>query len=217
MHEINLLPPQRRQSLQRTTLLIAINKFLASLLWAIGVVTAGGVTAIVCFWILSIIASGSTQSELQLTLQQYRAAQTQQNQQAAFLSFVQNLGQNRLLWSDLLKDFFVSVPPGVTISSLSGQLDDKDKTPTGTTKPSGQILFGGQAVARSTLTIFADRLRLIPEVSNVEAPNANLIERDNPQYTFKLIVGSTTTTTKTPATAPTAPSLNPPLLNGPPQ
>lgn len=214
MHEINLLPPQRRQSLQRTTLLIAVNRILASLLWGASLVMAVGVGTIGVFWALSIIASGSTQLELQLVSKQYQDVQKQQAEQSSFLTFIQSTGQNRLVWSQVLKDFFAAVPPGVTISSLSGKLDDPTKA---NSKPTAQILFGGQAVARSTLTIFSDRLQLIPGVTAVDAPTSNLIERDNPTYTFKLTLGTVpnaSSTTGQPVTPPkTAPNL--PTINGP--
>ena len=110
--------------------------------------------------------------------QQLRDQIAEQNLQ---LEYVQGLSSNRLAWADFLTDFLATVPPGIEIGGLTGSSVVRGNTV-------NDVIFtlNGQAAVRGGLIIFADRLRLLSGVTAVEAPNSNLIKRENPLYRFTL-------------------------------
>jgi len=182
MREINLLPPHRRRTLRREMILLTLSQLLSTLLSALVLVTIGGLTAIVVLWGAGLQAGQSTDVEFQATVLKYRELRDQVSQQNDLLKYVHTLGVERVVWSTLLRELFTVVPPGATISTMS--------VPFNTDQAEKKYLLSiaGQAQARSTLTIFAERLRGLSQVAQVESPNTNLLIRDNPTYRFVLTI-----------------------------
>ncbi|MEX1997970.1 MAG: hypothetical protein WEA04_04860 [Candidatus Andersenbacteria bacterium] len=181
MREINLLPPSRRQSLRREVTLASIGRFLSSLMVGLGMLTVGAVLAMIGLWIFFYTVAATNNVEFERTIAQYRELRDGIAEQNIFLNYIYGLGTGRQVWSDFLPGLFTSIPPGVEIATMSGRSVINEEGVVEST-----FTVSGRAAARSTLTIFADRLRLLPDVAQVDAPSSNLIQRENPLYRFTL-------------------------------
>lgn len=181
MHELNLLPPDRRRSLRRQATLVSLTYLMNSLVAAAGLLVVGSFLAWGGLWFMSTTASPTTASELLLVVSDYQKLRDDIARQNLFLTNLNTISQKRLVWSQVISAFLESVPPGADIATLKGNtLVKPDKS------QSLSMTISGKAVARSTLTSFGDRLRALPFVSSVDAPTTNLLLRDNPSYTFTL-------------------------------
>ncbi len=181
MHEINLLPPARRQSLRSEVALLSFARFLSTLIVALGTLSGAGLLVAAVLWIFGLTTTGAASDELKQNIAAYQQLRDTIAAQSVFVTTVHTLSQERIVWADFLEKFFAVVPPGVEITAMGGTLDLA-----GSHLRDVHFSVSGQAVARSTLTVFQDRLQSLPQVQAVEAPSSNLILRDNPLYRFTL-------------------------------
>lgn len=192
MREINLLPPHRRQSLQREVVAISLSRFLNSLIVAIGLVGGSGIVVIIGLWVYATSLSVASDAELEQTITTYQELRDGIASQNLFLTEVHAQAATRVVWSDFASSVLTVVPAGADVTGFSGLsplsvgtataeeegVDETTEAPTFT--------LSGRAVARSVLTVFTDRLKGIKGVTAVEAPNSNLLHRENPEYTYTL-------------------------------
>jgi len=172
MHELNLLPPVRRQQLQQESALVNISRLIRRIIIAFAVLTLVGVTAAVFF----VVTSGATPQTVALkeSLSQYQQLRRDINSQNARLTAITQLTRQRITWSDVIGKLLGSLPPGVTLQQITA-----DST-------NSRLLIIGQASSRDVLVTLDQQLRSAAWISHVDAPADNLLERTNPSFTFTL-------------------------------
>lgn len=177
MRELNLLPPNRKQTLTSDTVTVASFGFLRVLLVSLGLLTGTGVFLLGGLISFSRLGAdpGNQAAETIARYQALGEALAQEEQQLAYL---ETIGRERFAWSENATAFFQAAPAGVTIQSLDANLEQ------------GEIVFSGTANARNTLIAYDQRLRSLPWVTAVIAPSSNLLQRDNPTFTFQLLTAA---------------------------
>lgn len=171
--ELNLLPPERRRHLARQLVINSLTKFSRGVMWALVVTTVAGIGAAIFLQVWVAFSSTSATVELKQQVATYQKLRTQIAKQNENLDFMAKTSSDRVLWSDLFADLYSVMPPGTRIQSLGGK-----------TTPTPQISFAGQAISRSALVVLEDRLKQLPWVASVKAPNSNLLQRVNPIFAF---------------------------------
>lgn len=181
LHEINLLPPPRRRSLQREVTLRLLLRVLTTLLQS--TIALGTIGLIILIGLMSVSwrLTATSQTQVAAVVADYQKLRDKIAENNILLQYVQGLSENRHEWSVLLADLMRIVPSGVEVSSLSGTSTVRDNTMNDVT-----LNIHGQALSRGTLIIFANRLSGLKGVTAIDAPNSNLIRRDNPLYRFTL-------------------------------
>lgn len=174
--ELNLLPPERRRHLARQLIINSLTKFLRSVLWSLALISVAGITIIVLLQIWIAFSSTSATALLKEQVKRYQELRTQIAKQNENLGFMAQISAERVLWSDLFADVYSTMPPGTHIQTFGGKL-----TPTG-------LAFSGQAISRSALVVLEDRLKQLPWVKQVKAPNSNLLQRSNPTFSFEVLL-----------------------------
>ncbi|MBI3255751.1 MAG: hypothetical protein HYZ63_02160 [Candidatus Andersenbacteria bacterium] len=173
--ELNLLPPERRRHLARQLIINSLNKFSRGVLWSLVVVTVAGVAAAATLQVWVAFSSTTATELLKERVATYQKLRTQIAKQNENLDFMAKTSTDRVLWSALFADFYSVMPPGTRIQNLGGKI-----------LPAPQLSFSGQAVSRSALVVLEDRLKQLPWVSQVKAPNSNLLQRANPSFGFEV-------------------------------
>lgn len=179
-HELNLLPPSRRQFLDRQLVVDGIGKLLQTLIiaWTIVIVAGVATAATLTFFIMT--ASSGVAITLAEQVKVYKDLRTQIGVTNTTIKTMQSLTNDRVVWSTLLPDVFASLPPGTLVGRVSMLVN-----------PAPHISFAGSAAARSSLVVLQSRLGLISWVGSIDAPDSNLLERDNPSYQFDITVKTT--------------------------
>jgi hypothetical protein len=188
IRELNLLPPARRSFLAQQVVLNAIVRFLHSLNVGLGIMTGMGLVAIVVLQLLVTFLSGSTTVLLAGEVKHYQDLRSQVAKQNQSLAQMVTLSTNQIVWSNLLPDLLGTMAPGTHVQQIAG-----------TETTATTLVFSGQASSRSALVVLQDRLGHLPWVQSVVAPDSNLLEPVNPNYTFTL-------TLNPPVAAPAVPS-----------
>ncbi len=182
--EINLLPPERRRRLRNESMAVSFTDIVRSINNGLLLMTLIGGAIVLSLWLYSIAGVRTTEAELQQVVTDYQALRDSVSEQNAVLERLASLGEGRILWSEVLRDFFAITPPGITFHRMSGSLTFTDGAVT-----AGGLNFSGQAAARSTLTFYeSDRLRAAKWVKQVDSPTTNLLERNNPFFQFSVIL-----------------------------
>lgn len=182
--EINLLPPERRRRLRNESIAVSITDIIRSVNNGLLLMTLIGGAIIASIWLFSIAGVDTTEAELKQVVGDYQVLRDSVAEQNSVLDRLVSLGEGRIVWSDVLRDFFATTPPGITFHRMSGSL-----TFTEGVVVSGGLSFSGQAVTRSTLTFYeSERLRVADWVKQVDSPTSNLLERNNPLFQFSVIL-----------------------------
>lgn len=177
MRELNLLPPERRRQLSTQLVLNSLIYFLYSILLGLGLVTLVGLTLGVTFQVLGTYLSTQTTVTLEGQVKRYQEVRTQIAKENESLLFMAQANQDRVLWSVLWPDVFPALPPGTTVSGVSGNI-----------LPQPHLSFSGAATSRASLVVLEDRLKQLSWAASVTAPSSNLLQRVNPTYTFQMQV-----------------------------
>jgi len=170
--QINLLPLARRRRLARQFFERALLRFVKSAWLALGTVTVAAVVAIVLLQVLGSLLFRSVGNELDDAVVTYRVETKSIVEQNKLIKEMDKLQQERLVWSELFDDVLTALPPGTKLKDINGSVESK------------QIVVAGEAVARSSLVVLQEKLANLPWVASVDAPHSNLLERDNPSFTF---------------------------------
>lgn len=179
--QLNLLPLTRRRFLYRLAVLTSVRRLMRSVLVGYAVVTLGGVAAVVITQALLIAASAESLVDLSKEVSTYQTRRGELAKQNITLNHMHDLSTKQVKWSKKLDEFLALIPPGVTITQISGQNVVSEL----------QLSFRGVAINRNTLIVIADRLAKLPWVVDVNAPHTNLLERENPPYQFTIIISNT--------------------------
>lgn len=171
--EINLLPPSRRQFLNRRARIIAVQRFVVSVLFGLVLLTASGLVTIGGFRYLAASASQSVSAELDEKVSEFRRIRDSVSSDNAFIEATYDVQKNRIVWSAFLMEVFKALPPGVSISELSGTAE-------------GRFTFRGRADSRNLIVVLEKSIADLPMVTSVDAPHTNLIQRTDSEYTFNV-------------------------------
>lgn len=177
IRELNLLPPERRHYLSRQLSLNALVALCRSLIWALVIVTVGGVVAAGILQGLAAFLTTSTTAMLDVRAARYQELRSQIIKENETIKFMATTSQDRVVWSDLFADLVSTMPPGTHITRIGGDIQPEEK-----------LSFSGQAVSRSALVVLEDRLKHLAWVKSVNAPNSNLLQRTNPVYAFDVLL-----------------------------
>lgn len=186
MQEINLLPPERRKLLRNESIAISLHGFLKSINAGLMLLTVIGVALIVGLMIMSYAAARTTSQELQAMVDEYQNLRDIIAEQNKVFEYVAAVGRDRIVWSTIIRDFVGVVPPGVQIHTLAGRTVFAEGAVS-----SAQISFKGQAITRSTLVIYEERLKALESVISLTSPTSNLLERNNPTFEFDIDIRTT--------------------------
>jgi Tfp pilus assembly protein PilN len=176
MRQLNLLPPRRRENLRREFLLAAGRRFTASVVGGLLLVSLGGLVAIGLMMVLSALDQRSGEDELAESVQQYRQIRAEIAASNRLIATIDELGKDRIVWSDLIAEVLSAVPAGATVESL--QIDGRNAL----------FTFSGVAPSRTSLVEFEERLRQLSWAGSIDAPRDNLLKAVNPDYRFSIQV-----------------------------
>lgn len=171
---LNLLPPERRENLRRGALLSSVIRIIRLLIFGLSALSLGGVLLATGMWLLTISFSESENAQLQEKVKEYVGLRAEIAENNQLLELVNELGRDRIVWSEHLGEFLETILPGTTINSLTGDARV------------GIFEFSGTTLTRNALVIFEERLNQLSWVESVAAPRRNFLLKDNPAYTFEL-------------------------------
>lgn len=174
VRHLNLLPPERRARLRRGAFVLFGVRIVRLLIVGLGVVSVGGGLLIVGMWLLTITFSGAEDAELQNKVKEYLQLRAEISEKNQLLRLVNELGRDRIIWSDQLAEFLEAIPPGTIINSLTGD------------SRVGIFEFSGTALTRGALVVFEERLGQLSWAKSIAAPRQNFLKKNNPDYTFEI-------------------------------
>lgn len=181
--EINLLPPDRRRRARNESLAVSVTRIVKSINIGLLLLTTLAGAFVAALWVYSLAARPTTEAELTGVVDEYQALRDRVAEENAVLARLESLGRRRLVWSEVLQDFFAITPPGITLSHLDGALTFVDGEIT-----AGGLTFGGQAVTRNSLKVYEEKMKGLAGVQQVNSPTSNLLERNNPSFQFSLVL-----------------------------
>lgn len=172
---LNLLPPERRKILATRKIMVRVNTFLMTIIWSLTFITCIGVGSIVILRYLESKESDAAEDNLAKATAAYTQLRQDIGQKNALLDGIADVSAMKLSWSTHIADLVRIIPAGIRITSIQGMQDD-----------TSFILFSGQAPTRNALILLEKQLHALSWVASLNAPNANLIDRVNAPYEFRL-------------------------------
>jgi Tfp pilus assembly protein PilN len=176
MHEINLLPPSKRKRLRQMWLYDGLSRFLKHTQVVLITVTALGIITGAILQASLIVLPADGEAEVLRLIAQYQQIRHDITEENKLIEEIQQLTENRIIWSDYVLAILQVLPPGTTIQQISGR-----------TSPD-EISFAGTSVNRNALIILQGRLQELSWAKDVSSPLQNLLSRDNPSYSFTVSI-----------------------------
>ena len=182
--EINLLPPSRRQQLRNETVLVSLQKFLKTLNSGLMLLSIVAIVAAVLLTVAVPVVDRGGSEELETTLVDYQQLRDIIVAENVLYERVANIGDSRVVWTNLLREVLPTLPSGVRIAFLSGQstLDEHGDV------QDSRMTLRGQAATRSTLVLWQGRLKELTAVQDILSPTSNLIDRVDLDYDLTLVL-----------------------------
>jgi hypothetical protein len=177
IHEINLLPPDRRRVLSRQRIMSVANRVMRNVVFGLVVTSVCGVIIAVVLQGLAYTFSRITDVDVDQQVVRYESTRLDVMDRNRAVRNMSMLSRDRFVWSGKLRELFAIVPPGVGIGSMKG--DSSENT---------SLSFEGRALSRNTLVVFEGRLKDLEWAAKVESPHSNLIQRVNPLYSFDIVM-----------------------------
>jgi hypothetical protein len=181
IQEINLLPPERRRRVRNESIAVSVTDIVKSINAGLFLMTLLGGAIVASLWLYQVATTDTTKEELTVVVDEYKALRDQVAEQNAVLERLAALGEQRIVWSEILTEFFAATPPGVTLHRMNGGLIFAAGE-----LESGELVLSGQAAARPLLITYEGQLRNLKHVVTVNSPTSNLLERTNPPFQFSL-------------------------------
>lgn len=175
-HEINLLPPARRRRLRRLWLQENIIQVVRHAQIALGVVTVLGVIAGGGLQAMLVLAPDEGDEAIPNLIREYQMIRQEITGQNQLAAAVELEAKGRIVWSDLITALLEILPPSTTIEQIQ------------ITSEPAQLLFAGTSANRSANVILQSRLEGLSWASRIDAPLQNLLDRENPEYSFTVHV-----------------------------
>lgn len=185
--EINLLPPARRQQLRNEAVVISLQKILKNINSSLLVLTLIAVGAGMTLTVLASIINRGEATELEAALADYQRLREVIVAQNTKYQYVAEVGSERLVWVDLLRQIIPTMPSGIRIEGLAGQVSHDEK---GAVASANLIMRGG-AATRTTMVLWQERLRELPVVQDIVSPTSNLLDRIDLTYDLTLVLTKT--------------------------
>lgn len=171
-HELNLLPPARRQQLAQDSHWAFLATLGQSLVMGLSALTALGAILLGVFW--STRPATVSDAAEQAAISQYQNITQQISQTNERLKTIDRYAQKRVPWAQHLHDLFAQLPPTTTVTELRGDSEQN------------KLVIRGQAPTREALDVLKEQLKKLSWVKTVDAPVSNLLQKDNPRYEFTL-------------------------------
>ncbi len=175
IHEINLLPPDRRRALSRQRIMSIANRVVHNVIFGLVMVSVCGVVMIVVLQGLAYTFSRITDIDVDKQVVRYESARIDVLNRNRAVRNMRSLSGDRFVWSERLRELLTIVPPGADISGMKADVGE-----------SISLSFDGRALSRNTLVVFEGRLKDLSWAASVESPHSNLIQRVNPDYSFNM-------------------------------
>ena len=181
MREINLLPPTRRSKLKKQWLRHAVLQLLHHFQIALGVVTILGFIVGGILQVLLLFTPTSAENALATLVNQYQREKQEIVQKNLILQELATTATSRIVWSDNISELLAAIPPGTSIRAMRSA------------GSSPSLTFSGTSVNRNSLIILQTRLEQFSWAQTVTSPLQNLLDRENPEYSFTITVKDPTT------------------------
>jgi len=169
---LNLLPPNRRSHLRREAVWGAIIKISRTLALGVSLVTVAAIVAWLIIWILSALATQSTQQKLTQEIQVYNDLRRVIDDKNEVLSVLAQRGSDRIVWAEKIAQVLGQMPADSVVHNIDASRDSRSLTLT------------GQAPLRSSLVIFEENVSDLPWLAEIDAPRDNLLSPVNPLFIF---------------------------------
>lgn len=181
--EINLLPPARRSRLRRESVAVSLTDIGQGINTGLLLMTLIGVAIIFSIWLFSVASTPTTEEELNQVVARAHELRDTVAEKNAVYERLANIGEKRVVWSNVLHDLLAATLPGVTVHQLSGKLGLEEGAVN-----SGTLSLSGGAITRGTLIKYEEKLRNLTWAREVTAPSSNLLERTSPTWQFSVVV-----------------------------
>ena len=184
MHELNLLPRERRVAGHRQRLIDLASQVLRSVTYGLLGVTVIGLLILGSVQVIVVGSSANEDSQLSQVEQDLEALASRATERNDLLASLASLQTDHVRWTDFMAALLEGLPAGTTLTQLTGS----DSTLTGGF--SIRAAIDGQVPSRTTLAVLEDALRQLPGVVSVESPITNLISPLQPVWHYELVFTS---------------------------
>ena len=174
---LNLLPPEYRRRYSDLLLFLTIRRTVVSV--ATFFVFATVVVFASLFLLNRTLADQKAETTgIQARLATSNGATLDQEIRTfnAMLSRVNAMQSGYISWTPILRELFLLIPPGVTLSNF--EIDGKTKVAT----------IRGTAALRDDLLVLQDALSHSPRFTNPSSPISNLLQRENILFEIRFSV-----------------------------
>ncbi len=157
--------------------MVAVTRIVSTVMYGLVMMTVIGLGLMSLMWWMGW--SDATDSDKLIgEIREYREARGKIEDENKLLAAINTLGEERILWSEVLMNLMNNLPVGITLYDVQSITDG-----------GRQILeIRGTAVTRTMLVVFEERLRQLEWAEDVEAPRSNLLERNNAKFRFRIAV-----------------------------
>lgn len=136
--------------------------------------TAAAAATIAIVWVLSSLATQSTNEQLRFQIQSYVDFKGQIEDRNEMLSLLAMRGRERIVWAEKIADVLEQMPADANMEVI-----DVDRG-------GARLTIVGRAPLRSAVVVFEENLGRLPWVESIQAPRDNLLNPVNPQFKFTL-------------------------------
>lgn len=179
---INLLPPQRRNILRRKHFFGRISRALDNVLLGLLLMTFTGVLLASTYYVLGMFNESTMLDEKEEAVQANKALRTAVAEQRLLLEQAVKVGENRLAWSDVIREVIQALPPA-QVKEMNAQAefsDDEISSP--------RMTIVGRAPTRAALASITSRLQAIPGIKEVKSPTSNILDAVNPSFELVILL-----------------------------
>jgi Tfp pilus assembly protein PilN len=194
MHELNLLPPERRRHLQQQSRFIIVRRSINRLIIGLAALTlcAGAVAGII--WLQTQFIPRS--DFLPTTLKKYQTVRSTIDERNRTLEAITALERDRIVWTELLPTLLQALPPETFIERIQADVSRR------------RLTIAGRAPSRSALVVLEERIQDLPWTKQVTSPPGNLLIRENPTFTLEIELAAPLPTPTPPAAPASSPRVS---------
>lgn len=180
MREINLLPTSRRKYLRQQWTYDSLRRFIYNVNIALLIMTGAALASLIGLRSVSFLATTDAESTIPEFLGKYQTIRQSIEKKNALIAQTSKADQERIVWSDYLVELFNILPPGTVVNRLTVNSSQRS------------VVLTGSTVNRNSLTLLNGRIEGLSWAKEVKAPLANLLDRDNPTFSFTVVLDATT-------------------------
>ncbi|MBI1833607.1 MAG: hypothetical protein HYR90_02155 [Candidatus Andersenbacteria bacterium] len=176
MREINLLPTPRRTFLRRQWIYDSLRRFVFNINVALIIMTAVALATLAGLRSVSFFTSADAESTIPEYLGKYQATKQAIEEKNRLIAQASAADQGRIIWGDYITELLNVLPPGTLVERITADADQEE------------IMVTGDTVNRSSLTLLDARIKSLSWAKEVRAPLTNLLDRENPEFSFTIIL-----------------------------